>query len=146
VNPLYPTPGPSDATCATCAWHYRGGRGSPVDRCRRHKDARVEPDWPSCVVYEVDFDCTACGACCREAYHRVEISRRDPFYTQHPERVSNEEGYLVVTRNGPRCGCLRVEGGTYTCDVYADRPWTCREFTRGSANCLDARRRVGLTK
>jgi len=29
------------------------------------------------------------------------------------------------------------------CQIYADRPRCCREFTRHSGNCIFARRRVG---
>ena len=31
------------------------------------------------------------------------------------------------------------------CVIYDDRPRTCREFTLGSAHCLSARRKVGLS-
>lgn len=146
MNPLTADEGPAGATCGSCVWQYVGGRGKPVPRCRRFRGARVDVGWPACTVHEATLDCLSCGACCREAYHRVELSRRDPFLSLHPERVSQEEGYLLVTREGPRCGCLQVDGGRYTCAVYADRPWTCREFEQGGANCLDARRRVGLSK
>jgi hypothetical protein len=33
----------------------------------------------------------------------------------------------------------------YACAVYEQRPRTCREFARGGAHCLTARRRVGLS-
>ena len=33
----------------------------------------------------------------------------------------------------------------YYCAIYDDRPRTCRDFTLGSAHCLTARRRVGLS-
>jgi len=44
----------------------------------------------------------------------------------------------------------RLAGGgipreAYVCDICEDRPRTCRDFDRGSTNCLDARRRVGLS-
>ncbi len=87
------------------------------------------------------FDCLSCGACCREAYHAVEVSRRDRFVRLHPELLEVVDGRLNVRRAGPRCGCL---GEDYRCSVYADRPKTCRDFERGGENCLEARRRVGL--
>lgn len=34
----------------------------------------------------------------------------------------------------------------FTCSIYETRPQTCRDFTRGSQNCLDARRKVGLSR
>lgn len=144
-NPLCDEPGPPDARCGACAWRFSGGRGRAVDRCRRHDGARVDPAWPACAAFEASLDCQACGACCREAYHAVEVSRRDPFVRAHPERVVAADGRLQVRRAGPRCACL-VGDGPYACVVYDDRPRTCRDFTRGSANCVEARRRVGLTR
>ena len=146
MNPLTANEGPPGTTCASCVWQFVGGRGRAVPRCRRHHNARVDPAWAGCESHEVSLDCVACGACCREAYHRVELSRRDPFLALHPERVTQDEGYLLVTRDGARCGCLQIAAGRHTCAVYEDRPWTCREFERGGANCADARRRVGLTR
>lgn len=146
ANPLWDAPGP-DARCGGCAWRYVGGPGRPVERCRRHRGARVDPTWPACPAFEGPLDCLACGACCREAYHRVEVSRRDPFVRLHPERVGvdREDGRWVVLRDGPRCGCL-APAPPHTCAVYADRPRTCRDFAVGGVHCVEARRRVGLTR
>ncbi|MFZ5478198.1 MAG: YkgJ family cysteine cluster protein [Myxococcota bacterium] len=90
------------------------------------------------------FDCADCGACCREAYHAVEVHPRDRFVRLHPDRVAREEGRLVVMRAGLRCACLTGDVGTFACDRYADRPKTCRDFERGGENCAEARKRVGL--
>lgn len=144
MNPLWPAPAP-DGTCGGCAWRYEGGPGPRVNRCRRHKGARVDPAWAACPAFTATLDCQACGACCREAYHAVEVGRRDPFVRLHPDRVVPVDGRLQVLRAGPRCACLQGELPAFACDVYADRPRTCRDFTAGSANCVDARRRVGLT-
>lgn len=145
-NPLHAEPGPDGLTCGDCAWAWRGGRGRPVDRCVRHGDQRIDRAWAACSRHQAPLECTECGACCREAYHRVEVSPRDPFVRLHPDRVSEDEGHLVVTRNYEICGCLTVDGGRYTCQVYEDRPWTCRGFTKGSANCLEARRRLRMSR
>jgi Fe-S-cluster containining protein len=91
-------------------------------------------------------DCLTCGACCREAYHSVEVGARDPFVRKHPDRVSQQDGRLVVTRNGERCGCLAGGPGDWHCVVYPDRPKTCRDFPMGEQSCVEARRRVGLTR
>ena len=34
----------------------------------------------------------------------------------------------------------------YACSIYADRPQACRDFEAGGRHCLDARRRVGLSR
>lgn len=144
VNPLWP-PGRAgvapEATCRDCVWRKPGRQH---DRCLRHAGAAVRFDWPACPAHTTDaaLDCLACGACCREAYHAVEVGRRDPFVRFHPELLVTVDGRLNVRRAGPRCGCL---GEDYRCSVYADRPKTCRDFERTGANCVEARRRVGLT-
>lgn len=144
MNPLWPAPGP-DARCVSCAWHYLGGRGKAVDRCRRHRGEAVDPRWPACPAYTESLDCLTCGACCREAYHAVEVGPRDPFVRLHPERVQREDGRIVVTRREERCACLAGGPGDWHCEVYEDRPRTCRDFPLGGQSCVEARRRVGLT-
>lgn len=106
----------------------------------------MDASWAACPAFTAALDCQECGACCREAYHAVEVARRDPFVKLRPERIVEVDGRLQVARRGPRCGCLDGEAGAWACAVYADRPRTCRDFTAGSANCVDARRRVGLTR
>ncbi|MEC8194267.1 MAG: YkgJ family cysteine cluster protein [Myxococcota bacterium] len=134
-----------NARCVGCVWHFVGGRGRAVDRCRRHANHRIRTDWPACPSYEPSLDCLSCGACCREAYDAVEVGRRDPFVRAHPERVVEVEGRLNVRRAGAICGCLEPDAGTWPCAVYGDRPKTCRDFAAGGANCVDARVRLGLT-
>lgn len=138
-------------TCGTCAWRFdQRGRA----RCRQAGRA-VEPTWPACERHEAtsSVDCQTCGACCRAAYHSVEVSRRDPTVKAHPSLIVDRGTYLELQRAGDRCAAL--EGGVfdergtasrYHCAIYADRPRTCREFTLGSDHCLTARRRVGLSQ
>ena len=131
------------ATCGTCAWRTSA-------RCRQ-AGAKIDPAWPACERFEAALDCQTCGACCREAYHSVEVRRRDPAIKARPEMIVDRGSYLEVRRNGDRCAALEggcVEHGTttrYRCTIYDDRPRTCRDFTLGSAHCLTARRRVGLS-
>jgi hypothetical protein len=52
-----------------------------------------------------------------------------------------------VRRTGDNA-CAALAGGSgspYACTVYEARPRACRDLSRGSANCLLARRRVGLS-
>jgi hypothetical protein len=149
---LPPSPMTTGDRCAGCAWRFRGGPGTPVDRCRQADNARIDPNWPACARFEPPVDCQACGACCRAAYHSVTVSRRDPVVTAHPYLINNRGRYLEIARRGDRCAAL--EGGTvstdgalepYRCVIYDDRPKNCREFENGGAHCLTARRRVGLS-
>ncbi len=148
--PLHPTglPAGADAgTCGTCAWRYEQ-RG--VARCR-HVDAKISDAWPTCERYEAALDCQTCGACCRAAYHSVEVGRRDPCVKAQPSYIVDRGTYLEIRREGDRCAALhggeleRDRATRYHCVIYDDRPKTCRDFTLGSAHCLTARRRVGLS-
>jgi Putative zinc- or iron-chelating domain len=135
--------GATEATCGDCAWRTN-------TRCRQ-ASAKLDPAWPACERFEAALDCQTCGACCRAAYHSVEVSRRDPMVKAQPAMVVDRGRYLEVRRNGDRCAALEgglIEHGTttrYHCTIYDDRPRTCRDFTLGSAHCLTARRRVGLS-
>ncbi len=135
--------------CGTCAWHYLGGRGTAVARCRQAGDQRVQPDWPACERWEPVLDCQDCGACCREAYDSVTISRRDPVRRVHPELVVDRGRYLELARTGSRCAALETPPNApmrFGCRIYANRPAPCRGFERGSDNCLTARRRVAMSR
>jgi Fe-S-cluster containining protein len=149
---------PSDRTCGGCAWRYVGGAGKRA-RCRQADGAAVDDAWVACERHEAALDCQTCGACCREAYGAVAIAPRDLVRKRRPEYVVDrgEDGAhrFELRRAGERCAALeggaRVTDGTrltytsYACVIYDDRPRTCRDFTLGSAHCLTARRRVGLS-
>lgn len=75
----------------------------------------------------------------------MEVSTRDPFRKQHPELMVSIDGRPNIKRKGPHCAALKPENGKWVCQVYADRPKTCRDFEQGGNNCVDARRRLGLT-
>jgi len=136
------------ATCGVCAWRYEQ-RGAA--RCRQADGAKLDDTWPACERFERALDCQTCGACCRAAYHSVEVSRRDPVVKKHPGLVVDRTTYLEIARAGDRCaalagGMFESERATrFRCTIYDDRPKTCRDFTLGSAHCLTARRRVGLS-
>ncbi len=78
ARPPHPTglpAGDADASCGACAWRYEQ-RGAA--RCRHAELRRLDLAWPACERYEPALDCQACGACCRAAYHSVEVAPRDP--------------------------------------------------------------------
>lgn len=133
--------------CSDCAWGFVDRQGR---HCRHVPDFRIAEDAPACDRWEpaAELDCLACGACCREAYHAVEISGREPVNKRHPGLVVSEGSRRKLRREGNRCAALAGGRGpleAYACSIYEDRPRTCRDFTLGSENCLDARRRVGLS-
>jgi Fe-S-cluster containining protein len=72
------------------------------------------------------------------------VKPRDPVVKKQPSFVVDRGTYLEIRRDGDRCAALQGEA-RYHCVIYDDRPKTCRDFTLGSAHCLTARRRVGLS-
>jgi hypothetical protein len=150
-HPLGFALGPALETCGSCAWAYDGGRGTAVTRCRQSapangEGARTARSHPACAYWEPTVDCRACGACCREAYHSVTVSMRDPVVWQEPDLIVRHGARFEIRREGPRCAALQVEAGSrYSCSIYEHRPRPCREFAAGGRHCLDARRRVGLS-
>ena len=106
----------------------------------------MDGGWPACPAFTPSLDCGTCGACCREAYHRVEVGPRDPFLKKQPGLCVSEDGRQVLPRPDGRCVALRGAPGAWSCAVYADRPRTCQDFEVGGGNCLEARRRVGLCR
>jgi hypothetical protein len=145
--------GPAGETCAGCAWMYRGGRGPAVERCRQTAaavgdGARIAPGTRACARWEPPVDCRTCGACCREAYHSVTVSVRDPVVWQEPDLIERHGHRFEIRRQGERCAALLVvpDGeARYSCAIYDHRPRPCREFAANGRHCLEARRRVGLS-
>ncbi len=135
----------ADQTCGGCSWAERRGRGL---RCLVGRRA-VRAAWPACERWETEVSCEACGACCREAFDTLLVGAREPVVRRHPALVVLGDGGHEMPRPHGRCAALRGQGGAedpFACSVYEDRPRTCRDFRRGSENCLLARRRVGLSR
>ncbi|MCB9742939.1 MAG: YkgJ family cysteine cluster protein [Alphaproteobacteria bacterium] len=135
-------PGDPERRCGGCAWLQAG-------TCLR-AEAAAQAEWPACSGWEAPLDeaaCQACGACCREAFHQVPVEPDAPIAQAHPDWVAEDEWGTHLPRPGGRCVALRGDGRSspFLCADYARRPESCRDFTLGSDNCLEARRRVGLS-
>ena len=104
-------------------WHYVGGRGKAVDRCRRHRNEPVSPLWPACPAFTASVDCLTCGACCREAYHSVEVAPRDPFVRLHQPSAfygvaSRVLGTDSIDETGPNAGFYERATAAEICDYF----------------------------
>jgi len=149
--------GRDDRSCGTCAWFYCGGRGPAVGRCRQSSRGegdgqRTESGTRACERWEEPVDCQACGACCREAYHSVTVSVRDPVVWKQPDLIVRHGHRFEIRREGPRCAALADRRSMpaaplplFSCTIYDDRPRACRDFEANGKHCLVARRRVGLS-
>ena len=147
-----------DTRCETCAW----SKCLPTySRCiAGHKDGEpiiISPDWRGCELWESLLEsCDPCGACCREAFDSVPVTRADADRIQDSSRWvrTHDDGWRDMHRSpspsgaGTRCSALYGDGGAKTpfrCHIYAQRPTNCRELAIGSEGCLMARRRVRLS-
>lgn len=133
--------------CADCAWRFADGL---YYHCQHAPEVVLPDAAPACRRWEpaAQLDCATCGACCREAYDSVEVAGSEAVNHYHPELITTHGDRRKLRRTGSRCAALSGGdnvNGNYACTIYPNRPNTCREFTLGSENCLDARRRVGLS-
>ncbi len=153
TRPLHPTGFPlgvePERRCGGCAWSYaRGERLS----CRQARPRRaVAAGQQACVRFEPKFDaesCARCGACCREAFDRVELRAREHDPKRRPAlaRLVVVDGFGPhLPRPGGPCVALACADGRYRCRIYEERPRACADFEIGGDACLTARRRVGLS-
>jgi hypothetical protein len=172
TRPLHPSGFPlgqvPSQTCGACAWGAPTGlRSGAQVRClqaagrrrdpwRRVRRGRLSAALQGCVRFEPKLDaesCASCGACCREGFDRVELSRRE-----WPRRAGDKLRALVVLDGfGPHlprpdglCVALDERAAArplpaYRCAIYEERPRACADFAIGGEACLTARRRVGLS-
>ncbi|MCB9777064.1 MAG: YkgJ family cysteine cluster protein [Alphaproteobacteria bacterium] len=101
-------------------------------------------DAPSPAVDADAQVCLDCGACCRQAFHVVEVEPDDPFAVHHGALLVAEDGRLVLPRPGGFCAALRQPAVPFLCRCYDHRPESCRDFPVGGESCALARKRVGL--
>lgn len=81
------------------------------------------------------LDCRACGACCREGFHRVEVDD----LTLPGVEIDTFGAHLP--RPDGRCVHLSRQA-PWTCAIYEGRPTGCSELPIGGDSCWEARKRV----
>jgi len=154
----FPIHADASSRCGDCAWLFVAGPGRPLSRCRQTRRGarsiarRVAPDAVACERFEPKLDaaaCGPCGACCREGFDLVPVRTREPMARLHAELCSSDRHGLHVPRPSGRCTALDgtgTEASPYRCRVYPERPHACAEFAVAGDACLQARRRVGLSR
>lgn len=137
-------------TCGECAWSFEasGLRCRQTRKLPKARGLRVDKDAQACVRFEAKLDvneCGTCGACCREAFDRVEVSVKDLVRKRHPELITQDGFGAHLARPHGRCVALTGDGQTdpYLCRIYDDRPKSCADFAIAGDACLEARKRVG---
>jgi hypothetical protein len=99
-------------------------------------------------------DCLTCGICCVALHYASVSSERVPS-AEHYWEVTEETSHGEVTvdrvlRRDPDTGaCLSLAGEigkNISCNIYEERPQTCRDFEAGSDKCHALRRAYGLER
>jgi Fe-S-cluster containining protein len=106
-------------------------------------------------VGEVMLDCLTCGACCRTGHDgRILIPEADLVRWRRIGRPDIAEaiqpGHFgevgFATRDDGACVHLGIDDQHHACRIYDLRGTTCREFERGSPQCLSFRREFGVDR
>jgi uncharacterized protein len=87
-------------------------------------------------------ECLDCGACCHTRNGRlVELLGADAITvpTAYAELEDDGTAHMRMIED-PAHDCLvcLALGSGNACQIYAQRPFLCREFERGSPECLQA--------
>lgn len=99
------------------------------------------------------LDCLECGACCRTGTDgRILIPADDLVFWRRigrsdlTERIQPGHFGEVAFATDERGACVHLgtEASPNACQIYAIRGTTCREFERGSRQCLEFRRDFGV--
>jgi len=101
-----------------------------------------------------ELDCLTCGACCRSGHDgRILIPPEDLLRWRATGRddiaAAIQPGHFgldaFATCADGSCVHLGTQASENACSIYAERGTTCREFERGSAQCMEFRRDFGVT-
>ena len=83
---------------------------------------------------ESEITCANCEACCcrLEVILLTDTGVPDRFIATDPyggrSMAQLEDGW-----------CAALDRNTLLCTIYEQRPWVCREFAVGSAECIEER-------
>ena len=100
-----------------------------------------------------ELDCLTCGACCRTGQDgRILVPAEDLIRWRASGRADVAEavqpGHFgeVAFATDPAGACVHLgtEASENACAIYAIRGTTCRDFERGSRQCLEFRRDFGI--
>lgn len=104
---------------------------------------------------EPALDCLRCGACCRTGHDgRILIPPEDLVRWRAIGRddlaLAIQPGHFgldaFATRDDGSCVHLGTADEPHACQIYELRGTTCREFERGSPQCLEFRRDFGIDR
>jgi len=99
------------------------------------------------------LDCLTCGACCRQGHDgRLLVPEEDLLRWRALGRMdiagAIQPGHFGMVAFATHTSGACVHLGTVECEnacaIYEIRGTTCRDFERGSQQCLEYRREAGI--
>jgi uncharacterized protein len=86
-------------------------------------------------------ECLDCGACCHSVNPRlIELlgADRHTIPAAYVEEADDGANMRMLPDSVNGCHVCSALGPGNACKIYEQRPFLCREFERGSAECLQA--------
>jgi len=99
------------------------------------------------------LDCLACGACCRTGTDGKILIPADDLVRWHEMGRSDiaeaiQPGHFgmvaFATQDDGACVHLGTDESPNACRIHEIRGTTCRDFEKGSAQCLEFRKAAGF--
>ena len=100
------------------------------------------------------FDCQKCGACCL-SFDVVLLSQAEcDAYERNPRLLSltvihpvggAQWRFMARTQETGQCMALGGKLGDCGCTIYEDRPDLCRKFPSGGPECIEVRKKFGMS-
>jgi Fe-S-cluster containining protein len=109
----------------------------------------MTPTPPLRIPAEDDFDCLACGACCRDVADGTALVSAEDLVRWKREGAHHILASLVPghfsqmgfgTHPNGTCLHLGTPESSNACSIYATRGWACHELEPGSPQCRTYRR------
>lgn len=128
-------------------------------RARAARRSALALAWRALVCHAVglaspaadEFDCRACGACCRDAFDgRISVAAEDLVRWKREARadilaglVEGHFGLMAFPDHGGACVHLGTPDNEHDCSIYETRGHYCRLLEPGSDQCRAYRRTSG---
>ncbi len=96
-----------------------------------------------------EYDCENCGACCRcfPIFASESDAEREPAIRRETRKLephlSTEDKAYQMHPLPFHTSCAFLQKDQL-CRIYETRPEVCRRFEAGSAQCIEARARMGV--
>jgi uncharacterized protein len=97
-----------------------------------------------------EVECLPCGACCFGNVMHIRLMPSDlerlGALADASSIVDLHGGLPYLVMRDQHCAQLKVDGETFACGIYQQRPAVCRDLDRGSPSCGAERAQKYMSK